>query len=503
MKTSKSKKTVSEATPTSNALKNFFKQQIKPYLPFLILLSVICWGTFAMVLNNGFVSDDIAAFVKSDELHSFKNVLSLKGFSGPRLLYAFTYQLFGLNPTPLHFWAILMHNLNAVLVFYFVLKVFENKKTAYISALLFAVHPIVTEPVNWISGKHYIANTNALLIIGLLYLYFRETKRKSYLIFSIVVLAAYLIMIKSTWTFITPFFAALIELFFIDEKKKKGFYPAIYLLVVGVFVAFAMSGKIVNRIKYMQNGNSTASTISSTSTEQAPQENKPSYINRVTYTTTSAAKLLVFPKDLSLYHEGEKVSNFLLISGQLILVISGGMLIYWISSKKHKLAGLLAGMYLSLLPTFSPIQVSWFIADRYLYFTSVFFVIFAALLIKKLESEIKIKNLSLYLTILIAGVYIYRDVLRNNDWQNRKTLWEATARTNPNSPKVHNNLGDVYSLEGNMEKAIASFEKAVELNPNYAEAMYNLGNAYVNTDKKEEGEALIQKALEMKPNMLE
>jgi len=84
-----------------------------------------------------------------------------------------------------------------------------------------------------------------------------------------------------------------------------------------------------------------------------------------------------------------------------------------------------------------------------------------------------------------------------------KNLVEATARTNPNSPRVYNNLGDVYGLEGDLEKSIYNFQRALQLEPNYPEAMYNLGNTYKQAGEVEKGEKLMQEALKLKPNMLE
>jgi len=156
-----------------------------------------------------------------------------------------------------------------------------------------------------------------------------------------------------------------------------------------------------------------------------------------------------------------------------------------------------------LAPALSPIQVSWYIADRYLYLPAIFFVTLLALTIESVTKSMKIKNIALYITLVIMSFYIYKDIRRNADWQNRKTLWEATARTNPYSPRVYNNLGDVYGLEGNTEKSIQSFQRAIQLEPNYPEAMYNLGNAYKQAGEVEKGDELMQEALKLKPNMLE
>jgi Flp pilus assembly protein TadD len=48
---------------------------------------------------------------------------------------------------------------------------------------------------------------------------------------------------------------------------------------------------------------------------------------------------------------------------------------------------------------------------------------------------------------------------------------------NPKSSQTHNNLGSALAEKGNMDEALAEFQKAVELNPDNAAAHVNLGNA--------------------------
>ena len=469
-------------------------------IPFLVVLTIICWATFATVLDNGFVSDDIAGFVKSDVNHYIGKLLNFKEFSISRLTWAISYQLFGLSPTPLHILAITTHNLNCILIFFLAIKIFKNKRIGYITASLFCVHPIVTEPVNWISGRQYLFHTTVVLINMLLYLEFRKKKDRLFLYGSVLFFGIGLFIQRSAWALILPFLIVTAELFFLKpweraKKLTKRIAPLYYFLPMVIFVGTSYYESILTRFHFMRT--EVASPTGVTTGE------KPSYINRIAYTIGSATKLLFYPKDLSLYHEGEPVGQYFILFGLTVLAISTLLIIYWIKKRHYKKAGLLSGIYLALAPALSPIQVSWYIADRYLYLPALFFVTLLALTIESVTKSMKIKNIALYLTLVIMGFYIYKDIRRNADWQNRKTLWEATARTNPYSPRVYNNLGDVYGLEGNTEKSIQSFQRAIQLEPNYPEAMYNLGNAYKQAGEVEKGDELMQEALKLKPNMLE
>jgi tetratricopeptide (TPR) repeat protein len=48
----------------------------------------------------------------------------------------------------------------------------------------------------------------------------------------------------------------------------------------------------------------------------------------------------------------------------------------------------------------------------------------------------------------------------------------------PDFPEAHNNLGNAYSEQGEIDKAIEHYQIALKLKPDYSDAHYNLGIAY-------------------------
>jgi len=55
---------------------------------------------------------------------------------------------------------------------------------------------------------------------------------------------------------------------------------------------------------------------------------------------------------------------------------------------------------------------------------------------------------------------------------------EEVIKLNPRYADVHNKLGIIYNLNGDMRKAADHFEKALALNPSYTEASLNLAVTY-------------------------
>jgi Flp pilus assembly protein TadD len=53
-------------------------------------------------------------------------------------------------------------------------------------------------------------------------------------------------------------------------------------------------------------------------------------------------------------------------------------------------------------------------------------------------------------------------------WREAIYRWERAAQIDPTYAAAHNNLAIAYEHEGNLEKARAAYEKAIELEPNNA-----------------------------------
>ena len=443
---------------------DFFKQN-KPIQFFLILL---CFAVYANGLTGEFVSDDIIGFRDNPNVRDLSG--SFRSLSLYQIIPAVSYALFELNPVPLHMWSLYLHSMNTILVLTLISMLF-NKKIGLISATLFAVHPINSEALNWISAGAYILNGTKFFIVAILYFIAKnapKNKQNKYYFTAIGVFVLSYISTFNPWILLFPIYLAIIDIL-IDEQKItfKNCQPHIIFFTLSLLFGLLMYARIADRTENLGYASPTQIiTARSPLTESAP------------YTTFTVSKLLIWPERLSLYHEGEIFTRFKynVLNAYTIGLAYASIYLFF----KHKrIAGLIFLIFASTAVSYSPKQVAWFIAERYLYIGSVAFVTLIAWGIYKLEKKLKIEMLALILTVLLTSAYGIRTIVRNNDWRTRKTLWEATVREYPNSHRAYNNLGDVYILEGNINKSIEAFTKAIEIKPNYAAAMHNLANSYV------------------------
>jgi Flp pilus assembly protein TadD len=84
------------------------------------------------------------------------------------------------------------------------------------------------------------------------------------------------------------------------------------------------------------------------------------------------------------------------------------------------------------------------------------------------------------LVALLAVVVVFagRTWVRNDDWRDYVSLFEATAAAVPASAKAHHNLGVAYHLVGRWDDAMMHFRRALDIYPLYASAACGIGQIY-------------------------
>jgi len=109
------------------------------------------------------------------------------------LLYVIIYKLFGFNPTAFHATSLIIHISNVLLVFAIVFKTIKKriKPTwtlqrvqlfSFLTALIFAIHPLQVESVAWISASKIVLYTLFFLLGIWLYLKYLETYNIWYIV---------------------------------------------------------------------------------------------------------------------------------------------------------------------------------------------------------------------------------------------------------------------------------------------------------------------------------
>jgi tetratricopeptide (TPR) repeat protein len=75
------------------------------------------------------------------------------------------------------------------------------------------------------------------------------------------------------------------------------------------------------------------------------------------------------------------------------------------------------------------------------------------------------------------------------------------SKLQPNSPRIHTDLGNLYTRKGKWQYAIACYYKAIEVNPRYPNAHLNLARIFLKIGKQQEFIKEMQLALALKPKI--
>ena len=103
-----------------------------------------------------------------------------------------------------------------------------------------------------------------------------------------------------------------------------------------------------------------------------------------------------------------------------------------------------------------------------------------------------------YAHLLLGSAYRAKD-----EANKAMESYQRAVEINPNLPDAYLGLAATYFINEKVDEAIKYFKKAIEINPNYVAAHYNLGSLYEYTGQIDEAIASFEKTVEIDPNFKE
>ena len=169
------------------------RRSLSPFV-IVLFLTALSACVFGPALQNPFYFDDIIVLRDNEWLKSvslpffwFRSYFidSTQLFNGyrPTLMWSFwiNTRLLGNEPAALRFGNILLHSLNAILLFFFLRSLIRDSSRSFIAwgtATLFLLHPLQTLPINFLWKRSSLLETTFLLLA--LFLHARERHRNEY-----------------------------------------------------------------------------------------------------------------------------------------------------------------------------------------------------------------------------------------------------------------------------------------------------------------------------------
>ena len=390
------------------------------------------------------------------------------------LIFMTEYRLWGLDVRGYHTVNILFHILTALCLYWLSFILFKNKQLSFIAGILFAVHPVHTEAVAYISGLAgpLVASTTILCVI----FYIKTLKKPAATTYFLSIIFFILALLSKENSVMLPVLLAIYHYAFRERVRFKYFSPLILLAFIYVVLRITLLKSIAIYPSWL-----------ASCWQRIPG---------VFVSITNYLKLLVLP--LGLHMDYGKLLFYFndarAISG---IIFSISCVLYIVKRRENKLLSFsILWFFATLLPVSSIYPLAFYMAEHFLYLPSLgFFLILA----KALSSE-RIKTLGKLLSLTIIIFYALLTMQQNVYWQNPIAFYKNSLKYTPRSIKLHNNLGQEYAALGEFEKAIDCFKKVIKINPDIAEPYNNIGAMYVKTNKPEQAITYYKKAIELDRN---
>src|SRR3989344_4642621 len=209
----------------------------KNWLVFLLI--AVGFFVYAFNLHNGLFWDDDDWIINNNFVHNIswgnikfwfsENVLAGIGLKSnyyrPALFFtlALNYVIAGIKPLIWHLTSNLLHIANGVLIFSILYLVSSKKLVAFLTALIFLIHPLQTEAVTYISGRGdplgvffmlltlwlFIKSQEVFSIkykvLSIIFLVLALFSRETAIIFPMLLMVFYISFLSPTLTFWTSF----------------------------------------------------------------------------------------------------------------------------------------------------------------------------------------------------------------------------------------------------------------------------------------------------------
>ncbi|XP_031506238.1 protein O-mannosyl-transferase TMTC1 isoform X3 [Papio anubis] len=502
--------------------------------------SCLCYGRS---LQGEFVHDDVWAIVNNPDVRPgaplrwsiFTNDFWGKGMAEntshksyrPLCVLTFKLNIFltGMNPFYFHAVNVILHCLVTLVLMYTCDKtVFKNRGLAFVTALLFAVHPIHTEAVAGIVGR---ADVLACLLFLLAFLSynrsldqgcvgesFPSTVSPFFLLFSLF-LGTCAMLVKETG--ITVFGVCLVyDLFSLSNKEDKSYLRASsnrnFLLTMRPFLKRAILVlSYVLVILYFRLW-IMGGSMPLFSEQDNPASFSPYILTRfLTYSYLLAFNVWLLLAPVTLCYDWqvgsiplvETIWDMRNLATILLAVVMALLSLHCLAAFKrleHKevLVGLLFLVFPFIPASNLFFRVGFVVAERVLYMPSMGYCILFVHGLSKLCTWLNRCGATTLIvsTVLLLLLFSWKTVKQNEIWLSRESLFRSGVQTLPHNAKVHYNYANFLKDQGRNKEAIYHYRTALKLYPRHASALNNLGTLIRDTA---EAKMYYQKALQLHP----
>jgi tetratricopeptide (TPR) repeat protein len=465
-------------------MKSLAKKERKDLL-LCVGICLVVAATFFPSLSNGFTNFDDNAYVTENPLvRSLTpgNIKRIFTTTQPHtvfaplvtLSFAFEYSIWKLDPRGYHAINLLLHVLNALLVFFLIRGISRCPATAFFTSLLFAVHPLRVESVAWITERKDLLFTFFLLLALLFYIrYLKKDSSRDYLAALLLFVCAILSKMNAL---VLPLVLLLMDWKFEKRIARKRWLEklpfAAILLLYGVSSWSSLQAFSVGEPR--QNPAALHPVMAQNSLRVIPF-----YMQKTVCPTRLSAH---YPTDMRFFMPP------LWISTLLSLALIAGSFLLLRRTWREWLWGW--GFFLiALLPVFGVVWHFFPVANRYSYLPAIGLSYVLVMAVTRAGEMLarwkKLRMIGAALGVFILILFATASFLRCRVWQDSISLWDDVIAKYPMIPLAYNNRASALKSSGRLDEALADYTQAIRLMP-HAGFFWNRGLARLQNKQSEE-----------------
>ena len=479
-----------------------------------LLIIFLTFLAYHPALKGGFIWDDDQYVEENQNLRNFNGLKNIwtKPLSIPQwyplthTTFWMEYQLWELKPFGYHFNNILLHALNACLLWIILLRL--KLPGAILAAAIFAIHPVYVESVAWITERKNVLSCFFCLLSLFTYLRYAKIFPESlnrdnraeddgfsvsnmrYYVFSMVFFV--LALLSKTIVATLPAVILVLCWWRYGSVQKRHVLPLVPFFILGIGFGLLTAWLETHHVGAQGD------------------EFDFNFIERCLIAGRALwfyLYKLIWPSDIMFIYPRWNIDagqwwQYLYTLSYLIFLAC----LFFLRNRIGR--GPLAAVLIfsgTLFPALGFLNVYphrfSFVADHFQYLASIAIIVVICAAVSVFSAKVFTSPSKRRVLGVIAGLLFLNLGLKtaflNFSYADVVTLWEDTIARNDKCWLAYNNLANAYLKKENFEKTISLAKRAIELKPDYDLAYVNLAVSYYYTRQYDSALSSYLKAIDL------
>jgi hypothetical protein len=470
------------------------------------MLALLAAGVYLNALSNPFVFDDIHQIVSNASIVSLTDVSTIVRHSMTRpvtnLSYALDYARSGLDPFGYHLTSLALHVINVLLLFWVIRRATMDLSaggtsatfTALSGAALFAVHPMMTEAVGYISGRAEVLCATFFLSS---FLFFRSS------------------VSAGNRPILSTFIGVCLFLLGLATKETAATLPGVILL----YDALLGRGNAAWRARFTRVHTPlllfvlvlVVARVWYYIAVEHPEAASFGWRNLLVelHVLERYLQLMLVPYPLTIVHRVSPFTSLFdtrLVTATVVLAVM--LQAAWVARHRAPVVTFgIAWWYLVLAPSAALIVIADTgqpMAEHRVYLASCGLFIAAAGVLQTASGAEALKDrrwriLGLVSLGAVVAVFSAMTIGRNAVWSSPQRLFGDAARKAPRTWSAQQWAADVHRNADDCETAVTFYRKAIQLRSDYASSYVGLAACARELGRAEEARNALRMAIPLAP----